>query len=397
MNLRFSRKSRYDIILNRNEELIDLHNGCIEEYLRLAYECDLFFTIDYWLKYYKSNSALYEGDQANVVQQLYLEIVNMLCTAFKVSVNVLPRELETMFGRELTGEGHKVDVEWGQGGYVKDKTELGKYRLRFKDGKVYQYPWWEASPSNGALVLAESKRAQPTKSVHVGASTDKPNWGYCVMTMNREIYMAQHAMPERLPNGKLKLGTYHSYYLQGQPTQFAGSMLIKNGAVEGVCPDSGHYKPTDNSTLALLWALQMFGVSLDGVAVFPWDAGATVMANDFVASKGDWNALVANGTVSHNRNVQDWLVKQPPEIKAWVKRQNKIDAWLDRQRQERQASLAPQVPQTPAMVLDTDTHYDITPVTVPGVVIEASDYSNYVVYQGVSDQPQEDYIPDVDD
>src|SRR5208283_5523247 len=93
MNLRFSRKSRYDTILNRVEELIDLHNGSGEEYVRLAYECDLFFTLDYWLKYYTSNSALYEGDQANVVQQLYLEIVNMLCSAFKVSVNVLPREL----------------------------------------------------------------------------------------------------------------------------------------------------------------------------------------------------------------------------------------------------------------------------------------------------------------
>src|SRR5436190_17463850 len=91
--LAFSRKRRNDIVLNRVEELISFHNGCQEEYLQLAYECDLFFTLDYWLKYYNSNSALYEGDQLGVVQALYLEVVNMLCASFKVSVNVLPREL----------------------------------------------------------------------------------------------------------------------------------------------------------------------------------------------------------------------------------------------------------------------------------------------------------------
>jgi hypothetical protein len=380
--LRFARtgKPRTDTVLNRVETLLDLYQGSADDYTRLVKACDLFFTLDYWLKYYQSGPS-YEKGQAGGVQLLYGMVVSILCKAFNnCTVNVLPRELELMFGRELTGEGYKVDVEWGQAGYA-GKEELGKYRLSFKLGKAYQFPWWQPSGSESVSVLAESSRCQPTTVVHLGG--DKPNWGYCVMTMNREIYMAKHA-PATKVDGRVKLGAYHSYYLEGQPVQFAGSMLIVAGKVSAVCPDSGHYKPNDNNTLAVLQALIMFGVALDAVAVFPWSGDVVVMANDFIDAKADWVKLRTNQGKNRRVNAGDWLEKQPPEIKRWVD-------WVERMNavNSKAPVSAPVVsgPPAPGFALPSSyVSYSLSPVGPELAPPEAPE----VV-------PQEAFIPDVND
>jgi hypothetical protein len=408
-NLKFGRTNsrRTDIILDRAETLIDLYNGSPEEFVSLVHACDLFFTLDYWLKYYKSN-ALFEKEQAATVQSLYVAVVNVLCKAFKCTVNVLPRELELMFGRELTEEGYKVDIVWGQASYVQSPKQLSKYRLRFKDGgKAYQYPWWQGSSDNGVLVLAESSRCQPVTTVHIGTG-DKPNWGYCVMTMNREIYMAQHASAKRDSRARVVKGAYHSYYLEGQPVQFAGSMLIMKGKVVAVCPDSGHYKPNDNNTLAFLLALTMFGVPLFDVAVCPWDASAWVLAQDFIDAKADWNLLRVNQSANLSKNAADWLYKQPPEIKKWV-------AWATEQARLASSPGSGPGPSpgvgsgqpgnyngygiTPvtASVQPQPNHYGLSPVTPSDQPNNYGGYGLSPVSESSPSEPQEDFIPNLED
>ncbi len=60
--------------------------------------CDLFFTLDYWLKIYRSNRHMDKG-RAPAVQALYERVVKVLCETFNCPLNALPRELELMFGR----------------------------------------------------------------------------------------------------------------------------------------------------------------------------------------------------------------------------------------------------------------------------------------------------------
>src|SRR5207253_8019605 len=149
-----SRVRRGDIVLDRVEALILAHNSAINEYAALIQACDLFFTLDYWLKWYKINGS-YEVNQAPTVTTLYGMVVERLMAGFQCTVNVLPRELELMFGRELTTDGYDTDYTQGLAKFA-EKPDVNKYRLWFKGGKIYQYPWWKPNWADGALVPAES-------------------------------------------------------------------------------------------------------------------------------------------------------------------------------------------------------------------------------------------------
>src|ERR1041385_6372527 len=96
-----TRKRRGDGVLDRVDELLRLHNSGTSQWGSMVHACDLFFTLDYWLKWYKTGGS-YETDQAGNVTELYGTVLRLLCMGFQCTVNVLPRELETMFGRELT-------------------------------------------------------------------------------------------------------------------------------------------------------------------------------------------------------------------------------------------------------------------------------------------------------
>jgi hypothetical protein len=170
-------------------------------------------------------------------------------------------------------------------------------------------------------------------------------------------------------------------------------MLIIKGKVWAVCPDSGHYKPTDNSTLALLQALRMHAVPLEDVAVFSWNGALMVMADDFTSANADWNKLVANQQTSKDAIAQDWYDKQPAEVQKWF---DKIT------RPNRQAQEGPAVPQheiwqardgpgAPAAV--ENRVYGVLEKDEPSVLADAGK-KNYEVYKIVRVDPDHDFIPD---
>src|SRR5437764_13303528 len=82
-----------DIILARIDSLMDALWKAPDAGAQLYVGCDLFFSLDYWLKTYKWNRKM-ESDRLPAVQALYEWVVGFLCRSFKVTVNVLPRELE---------------------------------------------------------------------------------------------------------------------------------------------------------------------------------------------------------------------------------------------------------------------------------------------------------------
>ncbi len=325
--LKLVRGAGADIVLNRIDQLIDAYNDAQDDYVQLVNLCDLFFTADYWLKYSKINPG-YEKQYTDIVTRIYVDIVNLLCAQYNCTSNVLPDRLQTMFGRELRYTGYKVDSEQKLAGYA-DAGEVEKYRLRFKDGKAYQYPWWQFfGGTESALVPCESKRAQPRKTVHTAATGgDIPNWGYCVMSLNRELYMAQH---KAVDEGSKKKGIYHSYYLAGRTPMFSGSMLIERGEVKGVAPNSGHYKSNANNTLALLQALQMFAVPLDKVSVYTKDCKFDSMAPAFLKSNGRWRAMERESAETRRFEEAEWLSMQHLVVKEWAKFRSKVDDYFQK-------------------------------------------------------------------
>jgi hypothetical protein len=272
-----------DVVLAQIDVLIETYGKFRTEPKGLVVACDLFFTLDYWLKSYPTNSLMEKG-RARAVQALYECVAYMLCRAFGCTINTLPRELELMFGRELSDVGVKVDVLeiMGKKAFYATRADLPLFRLRFKHGMVYQFKWWEKGSSG--LVLANSARAY---SPGAGVGDIGNNYGYFVASMGREIYMMRHG-PIKDSNYRI----FHSTYLAGGTTMAAGSMLIEHGIVKRIRPDSGHYKPTNSNMLALLQTLQMVGVQIAGIIMENFHGQEVGLAADFFRQNADWERLL---------------------------------------------------------------------------------------------------------
>jgi hypothetical protein len=251
-----------DIVLARIDALLEHYWRTKDESQRLIFMSDLFFTLDYWLKMYQTNRVMEKG-RLPAVQALYERAAYALCDVFKCTINGLPRELELMWGREMSKCGVKRDLVDNYAEYI-TRSEAAKYRLVFKGGKAYQLPWFDSTKSSGPI-LAESKHAYDQQAFVLASRKDdaikNTDYGFFVLTMGRDLYMAKHRGGG--PSGK---GFYHSSYVGGDPIICSGTMLITQGTIRRIRFDSGHYMPHANNYRALLMALRMWGVPLGAVA-----------------------------------------------------------------------------------------------------------------------------------
>ncbi|MFN7920351.1 MAG: hypothetical protein U0Q16_09655 [Bryobacteraceae bacterium] len=278
-----------DQILKRIDFLVGSYNRAAgDDFARALIHADLYFVTDYWLKNCQRSGKMERGRQP-AVYALFVCVVNELCQQFGVTVNVLPRELEMMFGRVLSDVGVKVDSEEERARYLKRK-DIEKYRVWFKNGRAYQADWWKKN-SKGRIKPVSSARAYNPKAFvksNDGTRFDNENYGPFIMTMGREIYMMTHN-PGRYGEQE---GIYHSSYLAGGAVSCAGSMLIVDGRIKRIRTDSGHYKPTPSNTLAFLLTLRMFGVPLEDVWVEDFEGRMAVTAMQFLKCGANWTSLM---------------------------------------------------------------------------------------------------------
>jgi len=286
---------KHDVILVRIDQLLDYHDAVRGKPHASVVLCDLFFTLDYWLKTYRTNRHMEKG-RAPSVQALYECVVDELCKIFNCTVNVLPRELELMFGRELSDVGVNVDINETHGwkAYYAKRSELPLFKLYFKNGLAYQYQWWKKP--HGVRVLANSANAY---SPEAGAKAVGKNYGFFVMSMSRDIYMMRHGQI-----GKSRYRIFHSAYLAGDTVMAAGSMLITNGVIERIRCDSGHYKPTPANMVALLQTLQMVGVNLAPILMEDFLGQEVGRAIDFLQQHANWRLLLEQKGATYLDNVR---------------------------------------------------------------------------------------------
>lgn len=256
-----------DIILRRIDELLDHYYRTNDESRRLVFLTDLYMTVDYWLKIYKDNASMEKG-RLPAIQALHAVAAASLCKAVGCTLNGLPRELELMWGRELSQVGVQRDLMLRQAEYI-TRIEAKQYRLLFKHGKAYMLPWFDKS-APPKPVLAESKHAFDhdafLKTAWKDGALPNKDYGFFVLTMSRDLYMARHrAVARNQATGDIEPGFYHSSYVAGDPIACSGTMLIQRGVVSRIRFDSGHYMPTANNYRALVMALRMWNVPLKGV------------------------------------------------------------------------------------------------------------------------------------
>lgn len=239
---------------------------------RLYTCCELFWALDGWLKEAdrnKNDSTLKARRPG--VQKLYESVAHRLAEHFYVTVNVLPRELENMYGKEMVEHGKKTDLLWvGKrtseimkkmkdplldtlNPVYKDRATAQQYRVFFKGGLAYQMPWWEPSKDMKPV------KVDTVKYFKQGTMSKEGRAGF-VLGLNRDLYIAQHF-------SNAQGAFYHSSYLAGGKVQCAGELKIVDGKFTMISNYSGHYQPGKQQMLSLVETLKTNGVDLKKVVV----------------------------------------------------------------------------------------------------------------------------------
>lgn len=273
---------RSDVVLHRIDNLVwTFHEAPF--HLMRGVACDLYFSIDYWLQHFKTNHQM-DKRRAPAMNALYAAVVDFLCGAFNCRINTLPRELDLMFGRELSELGFRMDMEFGRAQYLQRK-ELDHCRIWFKHGLAYQL----GSGTEGRTYKPLDSADLHNPDAFVAKEGQLPNAGYgaFVLSMDRKLYMARHKPGE---NGAFN-GFYHSSYLGGQSVMAAGSMLIQSGRIRRIRSDSGHYKPYDTNMVQVLLTLKMLNVPIHDIVVENFLGKGATKAPLFWNANGDWTKL----------------------------------------------------------------------------------------------------------
>ena len=208
-----------DTVLVRIDELVTAVNRTRDAGARNYLVSDLFFTLDYWLKEYKTGRGMEKGREP-AVMALYKYAVEDLGKTFghvfnggnKITPNNLPTVLELFYGRTLGAHGAKLDLRLDCAIYL-NRAEVAKYRVTFRDGRAYQSPWWEPKERT-SVVLANSKNAENP------GVFGRADWGGFAMSMSRDLYMAKRHCTK---GAGADLGTRFS----GGPGQLGGDAATK--------------------------------------------------------------------------------------------------------------------------------------------------------------------------
>ncbi len=273
-----------------------------DENLKRLLVVDLFWTCDHWLKTLSRDPKL-DKKREPAVYRLFATSANLLCGYFGCQINTLPNELEYAFGRTVGVHGLRVDVELGLVKYM-EEAERKLYKLDFSGGKAFQFEWWSTPVNLKKKVLANSRHACDTKAFF-NTNADKTDFGGFVMTMGRDLYMARHGGPNTRGSR-----VFHSSYFGNHTVSCAGTMLIRNGEIEKICPDSGHFQPGDVNVMALLQMLRMQQVPLERVIVQDF-LGKNIGTAALILSRRDWSEVV-----SHMKQNQQDLKDNQAKLKS---------------------------------------------------------------------------------
>lgn len=321
-----------DALLTRIDTLIDEYHKAADAMVKATLRVDLYFTLDYWLKAYKTTKGMNKGREP-AVYGLYKYIVDRLCEFFACQVNILPRELELHFGKRLTFHGEKRDIQQEFATYL-TRAQVAKYRITFKAGRAYMYVW----PGKGKeldgrekTVLKEGRlkvvKADSSTASNPGVFGKDASWGGFAMSMGRELYMARHHCGEGKAGPGENGNFYHSSYLGGDAVMCAGTMRIVDGLITDVANDSGHYQPTSDSFVALLEALRMHGVAVDQIRVHAMIPGTwpvqyhRAKGADFLTARGNWARLLSAGhfkVVTGNAQAQQSHLKESRQTEDFI-------------------------------------------------------------------------------
>ncbi len=319
-----------DIIMNRIDQLIGLNETRISDAGEQTWLLfDLYQALDYWLKEdnrkkrsKKRSFSLFSrrspieqhlktlgGIRSGAVNDLYFSVCTVMANRFHCSINALPTMFEVYFGKEMTRHGVSQDI-FKHGAHYLKRAEAEKYRLIFKDKKVYMLPWWENKTN---ITADQTINLEIGNTSHAYEKSPDKEWlatkneaGFA-MSMSRTFYVAPHG-PTGNPYDPKQF--YHSSYLAGQTVLCSGSIVIEEGIVKRLTNKSGHYQPTATHLLHALSGLATVGITNDNI-VIELDTGEEILTFETVSLFKTY--LAQSGTFETRANdiaMENWKNQQ---------------------------------------------------------------------------------------
>jgi hypothetical protein len=284
-----------DRFLTRIDNLVKALGTCADEGEKTCLQAELYFATNYWLRNFRRNRSMSSGRESTV-RDLFRCNARVLAKRLSHgSVQTLPNFLEFHFGRKMELHSYRTDVLAGAAIYM-SRAQIEKYRLSFEhDGRAFQIQWW----ADGKREHADTSLVYPRigEDARNGMRAD---WAFVVMSMSHDIYMGPHVAAEM----GAKTGFYHSTYLSGKSVLFAGSMLIVDGWVKAVRPDSGHYKPSEQHAVNLLKHLKLLGVPINDLEYWDFAGEKSYDALDVLKWNGDVEKLMYD--IGKSNQKQNW-------------------------------------------------------------------------------------------
>lgn len=288
------------------DQLVGAIGGATDPNERAYLYFQLYFALNYWLRYFKTNLDMH-NQREPAVRALFRFVVRELSRIFNCGVQAVPNILEDYFGREMSAHGSRIDTA-GMAVY-QNRARLEKWKLHY-DFKTRKFCYLK----NGKMDPAHSFSI---REGDINKADLKEGYANFVLTMGGDIYMAPHAY-----NRTTKQSFFHSSYTSGQPVQAAGSILLTYGALEGLQNNSGHYQPTDSYMVNVLKHVQMLGHTITNkIKVWNYGGSTWTGAADFIEAEGNWEALVKRQKMQHD-NWQGRLETKAQAGTAWRKLQH---------------------------------------------------------------------------
>ncbi len=268
-----------DPVLARIVTLLTSYKGQANGFADIVVLSDLFFTLDYWVEVSGEVPAA-DARLADAMLALYRCTASLLCCIFKCAMRSLPDQLESFYGSSLS----IVDKQLDPGGRVAEditRSAVLPLRLRFVDGRAFQFAWWRDNPLQ-EWVLASSK---PIPGVSQSSSGEK--FATFVMGAAGDIYLVNnrssqydcHATEDR--NDRLR----------DIPLACSGTMSIRNGLILAIRFSSGPGSASDQNAVRLLQALEGQGVKIDRILIENSTGTLRAFAQHFLTGGGDWRMI----------------------------------------------------------------------------------------------------------
>jgi hypothetical protein len=284
----YAKDRKSDPVIFRIDQLVSFLPRTTDDGQKKYLLSELFFATNFWLRNPPDAKEVRKPgwDRLEAAVKALRDVVQRtLAAAFQCAYGMVPDVLSRYYGCPLTAHGIYVDDK-----HVVQKADYERFKVHFRKGIALQFNWrdskdLELRPVNTKDMVASTK---PT--------LEEKGYAFFVLTRYRDLYVAPFSTTCPL------FPRYHSTIPEKTAVQCAGSILIENGVVKGICNDSGHYSPGDLYFVNVLEQLKTMEVPIKGISLANYEGDSVAEdAEEYLNAHGNWDEIKKRKELNRQR------------------------------------------------------------------------------------------------